>query len=122
MAQKQWFILPDGRQVYRTPPDPSRGKARSDLPIPYFKKDQIEPCQSQADGKWYDSLSALRATYKPSGNPQGKEYVEIGNESCIDQKWSPPTVSDEVLNEIIEKSEAQVAAGNIPQPVNLSDR
>lgn len=122
MTEKRWFTLPNGRQVYRSAPDASRFQARSDLPIPYFKKDQIEPCVSQADGKTYDSLSALRKTYRADGNPQGKEYVEIGNESCMDQSWSPRQVTDAELNEVIEKAEAQVASGNIPQPVNLSDR
>lgn len=121
MSEKRWFTLPDGRQVYRRVP--TSVVARSDtLAIPYFKKDQIEPCVSQADGKTYDSLSALRRTYRADGNPQGKEYVEIGNESCLDQSWSPRQVTDAEINEIIEKSEAQVASGNVPQLVNLSDR
>lgn len=120
MSEKRWFTLPNGRQVYRSVPQ--RNEARSSLPIPYFKKDQIEPVMSMADGKTYDSLSALRRTYRADGNPQGKEYVEIGNESCLDQSWSPRQVTDAEINEIIEKSEAQVASGNVPQLVNLSDR
>lgn len=36
--------------------------------------------QSMADGKWYTSRSALRATYRASGNPQGIQYTEVGND------------------------------------------
>lgn len=119
MTEKRWFTLSNGRQVYRSVPTPAQ--ARSDLPTPYFKKDQIDLCQSQADGKWYDSLSELRRTYRADGNPQGKEYVEVGNESGLDQSWSPRQVSDEELNQVIEKAEAQVANGDFPQSVSLSD-
>jgi hypothetical protein len=34
--------------------------------------------QSMADGKWYDSKSALRRSYTADGNPQGRDYQEIG--------------------------------------------
>jgi len=119
LSEKRWFKLADGREVYRRVP--TAVIARSDLPIPYFKKDQIDPCVSQADGKTYDSLSALRRSYRADGNPQGKEYVEIGNESCLDQTWTPRQVTDAELNEAIDKAEAQVASGQFATPVNLSD-
>lgn len=121
MIEKRWYTLPNGRQVYRAVPQ--RNEARSDLPIPYFKKDAIEPCQSMADGKWYDSLSALRRTYRADGNPQGKEYVEVGNESCLDHQPKKSEITDEEINAVIEKAEAQVASGNFDTSklVNLSD-
>ncbi|MEZ2132699.1 MULTISPECIES: hypothetical protein [unclassified Sinorhizobium] len=56
-------------------------RAASDtLPVPYFISDSIEPLQSMADGRYYSSKAALRATYRPSGNPDGVSYVEVGNE------------------------------------------
>lgn len=56
-------------------------RASSDtLACPMFISDTIEPLQSMADGKTYSSKSALRNTYKPSGNPDGISYVEMGNE------------------------------------------
>ena len=39
-----------------------------------------QPVKSMADGKYYSSKAALRSTYKPSGNPQGQSYTEVGNE------------------------------------------
>lgn len=42
--------------------------------------DTMEPVKSMADGNYYTSKAALRATYKPSGNPQGQSYTEVGNE------------------------------------------
>lgn len=64
--------------------------ARGDFPTPMIGADNIgKHVQSAADGKWYDSKSALRATYLPSGNPQGIRYNEVGNDV-----QSPPPVKD----------------------------
>lgn len=53
---------------------------RSSLPSPMVISDTIDPVRSMADGKEYTSKAALRSTYKPSGNPDGISYVEVGNE------------------------------------------
>ena len=79
----QWLTTSDGRQVYRKIDTTER--QRSDLPCPRIITDTMEECQSMADGRYYSSKSALRATYKPSGNPDGVAYVEVGNE-----KLPPP--------------------------------
>lgn len=39
--------------------------------------------QSMATGQWFDSKSELRKTYKPSGNPQGERYTEVGNDPAL---------------------------------------
>jgi|UniRef100_A0A6H1Z9X0 hypothetical protein len=62
---------------------PERNMAASDLPAPRIIGDSIEPTQSMVDGKLYTSKSALRSTYKPSGNKDGKSYVEVGNDSSV---------------------------------------
>lgn len=60
---------------------PDAAPARSTaIPVPYFISDTIDTVQSMANGQFYSSKSALKATYKPSGNPQGESYVEVGNE------------------------------------------
>lgn len=46
-----------------------------------MRGDEQEPLMSMADGKMYTSKAAMRASYKPGGNPQGKEYVEVGDDS-----------------------------------------
>lgn len=119
MTEYAWYDLGGGRKVFRAKPE-VKGK-RSDLAIPYFVKDTIEPCQSMADGKWYDSLSALRRTYRADGNPQGKEYVEIGNDSVLNDTWTPKQATEQDRVNAVRKAEQQVASGNVPPIVNLSD-
>lgn len=82
-----WIDLGDGRQVYRK--IDTQERARSDLPRPMIISDHIDPVQSMADGRTYSSKSALRATYKASGNPDGVNYVELGNE-----KLKPPPIKN----------------------------
>jgi hypothetical protein len=114
MAEKQWFTLPNGRQVYRTPPDQTRSQGRSTtLAIPYFKRDTIELCQSQADGRWYDSLSALRATYKPSGNPQGEEYIELGNQEIRSEPEPRKKLEKAEVADIVDQAQAAIARGEV---------
>lgn len=53
------------------------------LSAPMVYSDVMEPVQSMLDGKMYDSKRALRATYLPSGNKEGKYYTEVGNDPSI---------------------------------------
>lgn len=110
MMQKRWYKLENGREVYRFPPKPI--ETRSDLAFPMLRLDTIEPIQSQADGKMYDSLSALRKTYRADGNPQGINYLEVGNENTT--TYSPPKRDDAKAIEAIERAEADIAAGRAP--------
>lgn len=83
----EWVQTGDGRQVYRK--IDTQERARSDLPRPMIISDHIDEVQSMADGRTYSSKAALRATYKASGNPDGVNYVELGNE-----KLSPPPIKN----------------------------
>jgi len=85
----QWFDKGDGRQVLRMVRD-TIPPARSHLPTPVIHGDNIE-LKSMADGKVYTSKAALRASYLPSGNPQGERYIEVGNE---EMKPPPPPKPD----------------------------
>lgn len=68
-----WFIYDDGRSYHR------RLAAQEDGPrSAMIISDTIDPVLSHADGKMYSSKSALYATYKPDGNPQGVRYECIG--------------------------------------------
>jgi hypothetical protein len=84
--------------------------ARSDLPVPLIISDTMEPTRSPADGRVYTSKSALRATYKPSGNPQGRSYVEMGNDV---PKGPPPAPKADVggIDTAIEKAVARFERG-----------
>jgi len=53
------------------------GPAVSDLPAPHCISDAMDAVQSQLDGKFYDSKSALRRTYHAAG------VVEVGNDSSV---------------------------------------
>ena len=51
-------------------------QARSDaIPVPMFISDTMDPVKSMADGRYYDSKSAIRAGYKAGG------FVEVGNDT-----------------------------------------
>lgn len=111
VIEKRWYKLENGREVYRAVPKDC--PTRSDFPIPYMKFDRIEPVQSQADGKMYDSLSALRGTYKASGNPQGISYQEVGNEDLT--KFSQPARDPKKAIDAIERAESDIIAGRAPK-------
>lgn len=117
--QKRWYTLADGRQVFRFPPQAPA--ARSDFPVPYMQLDTVSPIQSQADGKMYDSLSALRRSYRADGNPQGVNYMEVGNEDLT--TFTPPKRDDSKALEAIERAEADIIAGRAPEvgTVNVGD-
>jgi hypothetical protein len=116
---KAWITLENGRQVYRTVNE-RKPVARSAFPCPLIRSDRIEPVQSMADGKFYDSLSALRATYKPSGNPQGEEYTEIGDAPMRGPKEMPRMTKQEI-SDLLDKSEAMISRGEVPQLEGVKD-
>lgn len=84
-AGEAWFIFDDGRQFLRKV-DRESAPAASAFPTPSIRKDSIDPCRGM-DGKMYDSLSGLRRTYRPDGNPQGERYHEIGNTELTPQTY-----------------------------------
>src|SRR6478736_8493258 len=97
MIEYEWVDCGDGRQVFRRV-DTMERKV-SDLPRPMVISDHIETVQSMADGRFYSSKSALRATYKPSGNAEGASYVELGNEkiSAPPAPKSVGSVTDSIM-------------------------
>lgn len=99
----EWIDCGDGRQVYRKVDRTER--AVSSLPSPMIISDHIETVQSMADGNFYSSKSSLRKTYKPSGNPDGASYVELGNE-----KISAPPAAKQVgsIKESIMKAKQRI--------------
>jgi hypothetical protein len=111
MTEYRWYDLPGGRKIFRAVPKPM--PERSSLPMPYVRSDKIDPVVSMADGKEYDSASALRRTYKADGNPQGVDYIEVGNESLTKR---PERVRNDALAiEAIERAEADIIAGRAPK-------
>lgn len=104
-----WFDVGNGRKVYRRIPEP---RQRPSMACPHIVRPFSDPVQSMADGKFYDDPAALRATYKASGNPQGIDYVEIGNEDVT--TFTPPKRDRKADREAIERAICDVEAGNVP--------
>ena len=92
---------------------PERTWTRSELPAPYFVCDTMEPVQSMVDGKFYTSKSALRATYQPSGNKEGKRYVELGNDSSVlnPKPFQKPRPKREEIRAAVRKAASRVGLG-----------
>jgi hypothetical protein len=80
--ESKWFVFDDGRRLLRklAPAARSGGVA--------IISDHIEPVQSMADGRTYDSKSALYRSYRADGNPQGIRYECVGNEDTT--RFTPP--------------------------------
>jgi hypothetical protein len=113
-----WVHTDDGRSVFRKAGQIARHA--SDFPCPMIIKDTIEPVRSMADGKMYDSMSSLRRTYRADGNPQGQEYIEVGD---APMKGKPPLkhATKQEIADLLDKTEAQIARGEIPQTQELTD-
>lgn len=82
------------------------------LHTPRIQSDTIDACQSQADGKYYDSLSRLRKTYRADGNPHGQDFIELGNEK-LDVQEHKADPAQRVQD--IKKAIADVDAGRVPE-------
>jgi hypothetical protein len=70
-------------------PEPAFNK-RSSLGAPIFISDEMPPTKNMVDGEMYTSKTALRATYKPSGNAEGASFVEVGNDPAMFRRSPKP--------------------------------
>lgn len=115
--KEAWFVFDDGRRCLR-PIERKVEPARSSFPAPAIRRDSIDPCRGM-DGKMHESLSGLRRTYRADGNPQGENYIELGNESL------KPVTYDfdrKQRRDDIKAAIADVKAGkSFPAPVVLED-
>jgi hypothetical protein len=77
-----------------------------------YTGDEQEPTLSMADGKMYTSKAAMRASYKPSGNPQGESYIEVGDDQSykkIAEKKRKPDAA--VINDAVDRAFADLSNG-----------
>lgn len=78
----------------------------SELPAPMVHGDTIEPVQSQLDGRFYDSKSRLRRTYRDAG------VVEVGNDSSVAvPKRKKPQVDRQGVKASVAKAFSQAGFG-----------
>ena len=89
--------------------------AMRQLSAPRVISDHIEPCLGM-DGKMHDSLASYRATLRADGNPQGENYIELGNERVkpVERKFDRKQRVDDIKAAI-----ADVREGRVP-PVTVS--
>lgn len=99
-----WVKIGDGHTVYRRISETAR-TGRSDFPTPMVMGDTFhDAVQSMADGNYYTSKAALRATYQARNNPQGIRYHEVGNEIVPHSPKYESTIPPEVtVKEVVDK-------------------
>lgn len=103
----RWYTLPDGREVYRKELKPVRG--RSDLPIPMFIRDDMEPTE-HVDGRFYTSKSEYRRITKERG------YIEVGDDPARlrSKTYSKPKPNTKANREALKQAEYMVRNGIKP--------
>ena len=89
----------------------ARGPA-SPLPRPMLIRDHMEPLQGMHDGKFYDSKSALRRSYKEGG------FVELGNDAPTTPS-APPRPGG--FKEDVQAAFQKVRDGYKPQTETMND-
>jgi hypothetical protein len=94
--------------------------ARSELAVPQIIRDFDEPVQSMADGQYYTNKAALRRTYRADGNPHGVEYQEVGTNDTRTAPQRKPVTESEVAV-MLDKAEAKVARGEVPEALNMGN-
>ena len=113
---KAWFVFDDGKRYHRSL-ERDHNRSRSNFPAPAIRRDSIDP-MCGADGRMYDSLSALRRTYLPENNPKGERYFEIGNEELpsVTYDFDPKQRRDDIKAAIED-----VKNGRVPPVTVLED-
>lgn len=76
---------------------------RSSLSFPMVLSDTMEPVQSQLDGRFYDSKSKLRATYKDAG------VIEIGNDPARFKTKAPVKPDRKAIRESLARAKAKLS-------------
>lgn len=114
--EQAWFVMDDGRKYLRSTVEKSP-VARSSFPAPMIKRDSIDPCRGP-DGQMHDSLASLRRSYRADGNPQGENYIELGNESItpVEHKFDRAERRDNIKAAIED-----VKNGRVPPLAVLED-
>jgi len=80
-----------------------------------YNDEMDRPVRSMADGKLYTSKSALRRSYRASGNPRGVQYDEVGNDPARFRQPDPPKPDPKAVNDSIERAFARHSRGERPK-------
>lgn len=85
--------------------------ARSVHGCPMVIGDGMEPTQSMVDGEYYTSKTALRATYKPSGNAKGESFIEVGNDPAALRPKPKPKVDRQAVKAAVGRAFSRAGLG-----------
>lgn len=107
------YVYRDGKWVNKETGqvDPPRFPGQICMPR-IDTSDEQEPLMSMADGKMYTSKKAMRDSYKPSGNPQGASFVEIGDDQSYKTKaQANRKPADSVIADAVDRAYADLNNG-----------
>lgn len=105
---RETYVLRDGKLVPRSEAAPLVPFGpMSDLACPMTIGDSMSPVQSMADGRWYDSKSAIRRSY--TAGPT--KFVEVGNDPARLRPPERKKVSRQEVKASVEKAQARFNRG-----------
>lgn len=102
-AYRENFAAIDWTDFSPTPRKADEPPKRSDLAFPMVIRDEMPATQSMADGKIYDSKSAISAATRRAG------CIEIGNDRRPARER--PKIDRRKVKETIERAEARFNRG-----------
>lgn len=85
------------------------------LATPNVIRDDMPPARSMANGQIYDTKSGIRSTYRPDGNPQRRQYEEIGNDPARHKPHQRAKPDKKAIRDSIEKGKARLARGDVTE-------
>ena len=120
MAERWCKVCTGWHDLDRPWPDNCRAERelkRGDFATPMIISDTMAPVQGMVDGKIYDSKHRLRATYQPSGNTDGKEYNELGNDPLRLKPRERPKPDRKKIRDAIERARVMHSYGARPERI-----
>ncbi len=107
-------ICPDCGEGHRLDEWPDNHRKPGEvLAAPNVVRADMPAIQGQHDGKMYDSKRAIRASYLPSGNAEGKYYVEVGNDEARLRPHKKPKPKG--IKDAIAKAAADLNSGRVTE-------
>lgn len=83
------------------------------ISAPMVIRDGMPAIQGQHDGKFYDSKRAMRASYEPSGNAEGKKFIEIGNDPARHKPFKRPPPDKKAIKDAVQHGAARLRNGEV---------
>lgn len=81
------------------------------LAAPNVVGDEMPAVRNQYDGKVYTSKRAIRASYQPSGNKDGMQLIEVGNDPARLRPKPKHKPDRRAIRQSLAKAEARFDRG-----------